>query len=43
MERFWRTLNDDLIEGTMFANLEEFKDELISTSSITIRLDPTRH
>ena len=28
VERFWRTLNDDLIEGTTFASLEEFRDEL---------------
>ena len=28
-ERFWRTLNDDLIEGTTFKNLAEFKDELM--------------
>ena len=29
VERFWRTLNDDLIEGTTFENLAEFKDELM--------------
>ena len=29
IERFWRTLNDDLIEGTTFENLAEFKDELM--------------
>ena len=28
VERFWRTLNEDLIEGTYFANIENFKDEL---------------
>ena len=28
MERFWRTLNDDLIDGTTFASLAEFRDEL---------------
>ena len=28
VERFWRTLNDDLIEGTTFASLAEFQDEL---------------
>jgi Integrase core domain len=28
VERFWRTLNDDLIEGTHFETKEEFKDEL---------------
>ena len=28
MERFWRTLNDDLIDGTTFATLTEFRDEL---------------
>ncbi len=27
-ERFWRTLNDDLIEGTTFESLEHFQDEL---------------
>lgn len=29
IERFWRTLNDDLIEGTTFENLTEFQDELM--------------
>ena len=29
VERFWRTLNDDLIEGTTFENLTEFQDELM--------------
>ncbi|WP_157956347.1 integrase core domain-containing protein [Wolbachia endosymbiont of Folsomia candida] len=28
VERFWRTLNDDLIEGTTFETAQEFKDEL---------------
>lgn len=28
VERFWRTLNEDLIEGTTFASLAEFQDEL---------------
>ncbi len=28
VERFWRTLNEDMIEGTTFETLEEFKDEL---------------
>ena len=28
VERFWRTLNEDLIEGTTFETIEEFKDEL---------------
>ena len=28
VERFWRTLNEDLIEGTTFENAEELKDEL---------------
>ena len=28
VERFWRTLNDDLIDGTTFASLAEFRDEL---------------
>jgi transposase InsO family protein len=28
VERFWRTLNDDLIEGTTFESEEEFKTEL---------------
>lgn len=27
-ERFWRTLNEDLIEGTDFESLEAFKEEL---------------
>ena len=29
VERFWRTLNEDLIEGTTFESLEELKDELV--------------
>lgn len=28
VERFWRTLNEDLIDGTTFDSLEHFKDEL---------------
>ena len=28
VERFWRTLNEDLIDGTVFKSIEEFKDEL---------------
>lgn len=28
VERFWRTLNEDLIEGTTFDSLEHFKEEL---------------
>lgn len=28
VERFWRTLNEDLIEGTTFESIEEFEDEL---------------
>lgn len=29
VERFWRTLNDDLIDGTYFESIEHFKDELL--------------
>ncbi len=28
VERFWRTLNEDLIEGTTFDTLTEFQEEL---------------
>jgi len=28
VERFWRTLNEDLIEGTYFESIEHFKEEL---------------
>jgi transposase InsO family protein len=28
VERFWRTLNDDLIDGTYFESIDHFKDEL---------------
>ena len=28
VERFWRTLNEDLIEGTYFSSIEHFKKEL---------------
>ncbi len=29
-ERFWRTLNDDLIEGTYFESFEQLKEELLN-------------
>ena len=29
VERFWRTLNDDLLEGTTFESVEALKDELM--------------
>ena len=29
VERFWRTLNEDLIEGTVFDSLDHFKKELM--------------
>lgn len=29
VERFWRTLNEDLIEETIFESIEHFKDELM--------------
>lgn len=29
VERFWRTLNDDLLEDTTFESVEELKDELM--------------
>ena len=29
VERFWRTLNEDLIEGTYFESIEHFKQELL--------------
>ena len=29
VERFWRTLNEDLLEGTTFESVEELKDELM--------------
>jgi transposase InsO family protein len=29
VERFWRTLQEDLIRGTDFDSLEELKDELL--------------
>lgn len=28
VERFWRTINEDLIEGTYFESIDHFKDEL---------------
>ncbi len=28
VERFWRTLNEDLIDGTIFESLDAFKQEL---------------
>ena len=28
IERFWRTLNEDLLEGTTFESVSELKDEL---------------
>ena len=29
VERFWRTLNEDLLEGTTFESVEELKEELM--------------
>jgi len=29
VERFWRTLNEDLIAGTYFESIDQFKDELM--------------
>lgn len=29
VERFWRTLNEDLIEGTVFESIDHFKEELM--------------
>ena len=29
IERFWRTLNDDLINETYFESIEHFKEELL--------------
>ena len=29
VERFWRTLNEDLLDGTTFESVEELKDELM--------------
>jgi hypothetical protein len=29
VERFWRTLNEDLIEGTYFESIEDFKDNVL--------------
>lgn len=29
VERFWRTLNEDLIEGTYFESIDHFKKELL--------------
>ena len=29
VERFWRTINEDLIEGTSFDSIQHFKDELL--------------
>ncbi len=28
VERFWRTLNEDLLDGTTFETVEELKEEL---------------
>ena len=30
VERFWRTLEDDLIEGTVFESLDDFKNQLMT-------------
>lgn len=30
VERFWRSLNEDLIEGTYFESIQHFKDELLA-------------
>ena len=35
VERFWRTLNEDLIEGTHFESQQHFQDELMACTSCT--------
>ena len=42
VERFWRTLNEDLLHETTFESVEELKEELWSTCSTTTPRDPTR-
>lgn len=39
-ERFWRTLNEDLIEGTYFESLDHFKDELFQYLAYYNKLRP---
>lgn len=40
VERFWRTLNEDLIEGTYFESIEHFKEELFKYMLYYNRLRP---
>lgn len=40
VERFWRTLNEDLIEGTYFESLEHFKKELLDYNIYYNQLRP---
>jgi transposase InsO family protein len=40
VERFWRTLNEDLIDGTTFESLEHFTDELFKYLVYYNRLRP---
>ena len=42
VERFWRTLDDDVIEGATFDNLDHFAKELFDYSSTTTTSDPIR-
>ena len=34
IERFWRTLNEDLLEGTTFESVAELRDELAAISAL---------
>jgi len=40
VERFWRTLNEDLIEGTYFESIEHFKKELLDYNAYYNKLRP---
>ena len=41
IERFWRTLNEDLLDETTFESVEELQGNWWSTSSTTTRSGPT--
>lgn len=40
VERFWRTINEDLIEGTYFESIDNFKEELFAYNLYYNKLRP---
>ena len=40
LERFWRTLNEDLTDGTYFESIEHFKKEIMDYNPYYNKLRP---